>query len=93
MFAEFYKSLYQNTDTCSDDEELLQYFKDIKLPELSDPMSKELDESTKECEIQETISKLKNNKSPGPDGYINKFYKTFKDLMSPLLLKAYHHAL
>lgn len=56
-------------------------------------MSKELDEPIKECEIQETISKLKKNKSPGLDGYINEFYKTFKDLLSPLLLKADHHAL
>lgn len=39
------------------------------------------------------ISSLKNNKSPGPDGYFNEFYKTFKDLLAPLLLKAYHHAL
>lgn len=39
------------------------------------------------------ISSLKNNKSPGTDGYINEFYKTFKDLLSPLLLKAYRDAL
>lgn len=35
---------------------------------------------------------MKNNKSPGPDGFINEFYKTFEDMLSPLLLKAYHHA-
>lgn len=38
------------------------------------------------------ISSLKNNKSPSPDGFVNEFYKTFKDVISPLLLKAYHHA-
>ena len=38
------------------------------------------------------ISSLKNNKSPGPGGYINEFYKTFQNLLS-LLLKAYHQAL
>lgn len=69
----------------------MQYLKDIKLPELSGPMSKELDKPIKECEIKETISKLKKKYSP--DGYINEFYKTFKDLLSPLLLKAYHQAL
>uniref|UniRef100_A0A3Q3G6H4 Reverse transcriptase domain-containing protein n=1 Tax=Kryptolebias marmoratus TaxID=37003 RepID=A0A3Q3G6H4_KRYMA len=44
-------------------------------------------------EFKQVIKSLKNNKSPGPDGYTNDFYKTFIDLLAPLLLKAYHHAL
>ena len=39
------------------------------------------------------ISTLKNSKGPGLDGFVNEFYKTFKDLLAPLLLKAYSHAL
>lgn len=92
-FAEFYKPLYKNTDTCTDDEELAQFLKDIKVKELSEPMAKELDGLIKEWEVQQVISTLKNNKSPGLDGYINEFYKTFKKTISPLLLKAYHRAL
>lgn len=56
-------------------------------------MRKELEEPMEEWEIKQVISTLKNNKSPGPDGYTNEFYKTFKDLSSLLLLKAYRHAL
>lgn len=56
-------------------------------------MAKELDEPIRESEVQQVISILKNNKSPGPDGYINKFYKTFKETIPSLLLKAYHYAL
>ncbi|KAF7651546.1 hypothetical protein LDENG_00109210 [Lucifuga dentata] len=41
----------------------------------------------------ETITRLKNNKSPGPDGYVNEFYKQLKEIISPLLLKAYHSSL
>lgn len=92
-FAEFYKSLYKNTDVCTDDKELAQFLKDIALKELPEPMAKDLDEPITESEIQQVISTLKNNKSPGPDGFINEFYKTFKETISPLLLKAYHHAL
>uniref|UniRef100_A0A3P9NBL9 Reverse transcriptase domain-containing protein n=1 Tax=Poecilia reticulata TaxID=8081 RepID=A0A3P9NBL9_POERE len=43
--------------------------------------------------IVSTIKSLKNNKSPGPDGFANDFYKSFIDLLTPLLLKAYHPAL
>uniref|UniRef100_A0A3P8SZA0 Reverse transcriptase domain-containing protein n=1 Tax=Amphiprion percula TaxID=161767 RepID=A0A3P8SZA0_AMPPE len=92
-FAGFYKSMYSNTDTCTDDEELAKFLNDIELQELSESMAKELDEPIRESEIQQVISTLKNNKSPGPDGYINEFYKTFKETISPLLLKAYHYAL
>lgn len=92
-FAEFYKSLYSDTDTCTDDKELAQFLKDINLKELSEPKAKELDEPITQCEIQLIISTLKNNKSPGPDGYINEFYKTFKEALSPLLLEAYRHML
>lgn len=80
-------------DTCINDEEMSQFLKDIKLKELPESMARELDEPVKELEIRQIISTLKNNKSPGPDGYINKFYKAFTDMLSPLLLHTYHHAL
>ena len=92
-FAEFYKNLYKNTDTCTNDEELAQFLKDIKLKELPESMARELDEPIKDLEIRQIISTLKSNKSPGPDGYINEFYKVFIESISPLLLDAYHHAL
>lgn len=92
-FAEFYKTLYKNTDTCTNDEEMSQFLNDIKLKELPESMARELDEPVKELKIRQIISTLKNNKSPGPGGYINEFYKVFTDMLSPLLLHAYHHAL
>lgn len=72
---------------------MASFLKNIKLTELTESMAKDLDEPIEESEIIDTISTLKNNKSPGPDGYINEFYKIFKDLVSPLLLRAYHYAL
>lgn len=92
-FAEFYKSLYKNTDTCDDDAKLSEYLKHIKLTELTNSTAEELDQPIQELEIKQVISTLKNSKSPGPDGFVNEFYKTFKDLLAPLLLKAYSHAL
>ena len=56
-------------------------------------MARELDEPIKDLEIRQIISTLKNNKSPGPDGYINTFYKAFIEIISPLLRHAYYHAL
>uniref|UniRef100_A0A667YZP1 Reverse transcriptase domain-containing protein n=1 Tax=Myripristis murdjan TaxID=586833 RepID=A0A667YZP1_9TELE len=43
--------------------------------------AEELDKPIKELEIKQMISSLKNSKSPGPDGFVNEFNKTFKDLL------------
>lgn len=49
-FAEFYKTLYKNMDTCTNDEELAQFLKDIKLKQLPKSMARELDEPIKELD-------------------------------------------
>lgn len=47
-------------------------------------MAKRLDEPIGIQEIKQVIAHLKSNKSPGPDGFINEFYKIFADKISPL---------
>ena len=44
-------------------------------------------------EVHKQIQGLKNGKSPGNNGFINEFYKVFKDQFSSLLIRAYRHAL
>ena len=39
------------------------------------------------------IKNMKNNKSPGSDGFTNEFYKDFIDIICPILERAYSHAL
>ena len=46
-----------------------------------------------EEEIRENIVKLKNNRSPGSDGFSGEYYKAYVNELTPVLCKVYNYAL
>lgn len=63
------------------------------LPSLSEKQNESLIAEITERELILSITNLKANKSPGPDGFPAEWYKKFKSELSQLLLKILNSAL
>ena len=53
----------------------------VKIEKMSGPITR--------TEIETVIKKLLTNKSPGSDGFTGEFYQTFREELTPLLLKLF----
>ncbi|XP_053568667.1 proteasome activator complex subunit 4 [Bombina bombina] len=62
-----------------------RYLSSLTLPTLSDKDREALDNPITVKEVTKTIEELSTGKSPGPDGFSAKYYKLFKDILSPHL--------
>ena len=76
--SNFYKHLYSTSDSVvQDDYDLNEYLKNIEVPKLSDLQAQKLEGQITYSEASETLNKMKNNKSPGSDGFTVEFLKVF----------------
>ena len=72
----FYQNLYKKKDNILDlnlDETLQPY----NVPKLDEPTAESLEGPIKDTEILDVLKNMKNNKSPGSDGYTAEFFKFF----------------
>jgi endonuclease/exonuclease/phosphatase family metal-dependent hydrolase len=57
---------------------------------ISDQTKQQLDQAININELKCALPRLKNNKSPGPDGLTSEFYKQFNDLLIPILHRVFN---
>lgn len=87
------KKLYDDSENKFNDREAQNFLKNLKLLTLPEEEASELIKPVSLREIEDTIKTLKNNKSPGTDGFPGEFYKSFTEEITPVLQKVFNKAL
>ena len=70
-------------------EEIDKFLKMYNLPRQNQEEIENLSRSVISIEIETVIEKLPTNKSPGPAGFIAALYQTFREELTPILLKLF----
>ena len=82
----FYGRLYQKEDNIDISESSLRNIEN-NLPKLNKMDKENLEKDISLDKLGYIVKKSKNNKSPGPDGFTNEFYKIFWPNLKIILLK------
>ena len=89
IMRDYYKQLYANKmDNLEDMEKFLEKH---NLLRLNQEEIENINRPITSAEIETVIKNLPRNKNPGPDGFIGEFYQTFREELTPILLKLFQN--
>ena len=70
-------------------EEMDKLLERYNLPRLNQEEIENMNRPITSNEIETVIKNLHTNKSPGSDGFVGEFYQTFREELTPILLKLF----
>ena len=70
-------------------EEVDKFLERYNFPRLNQEELENINRPITSNEIETIIESLPTNKSPGPDGFTGEFYQTFREELTPTLLKLF----
>ena len=87
----FYSKLFENKDDELTDINVKDFCEDLNIPKLTALDSTKLDEKLTLEEIGNALKDMKNNKTPGIDGFPAEFFKFFWKDLKFFVLRAFNH--
>ena len=84
---DYYRQLYANK--MNNLEEMDKFLERCNLPRLNQAEIENMNRPITSTEIESVLKKLPRNKSGGPDGFTGKCYQTFRERLTPILLKLF----
>ena len=82
---DYYNQLYANK--IDNLEEMDKFLEKHKLPRLNQEEIENINRPITSTKIETLNKNLPRNKSPGRDGFTGEFYQTFREELTPILLK------
>ena len=89
FMRDYYKQLYVNK--MDNLEEMDKFLEMHNVPRLNQEQIENMNRPITSTEIETVIKNLPTNKSPGPDGFTGEFYQTFREGLTPILLKLFQN--
>ena len=86
---DYYTQLYANK--MDKLEEMDTFLERDNLPRLNQEEIENINRPITSTEIETVIKNLPTNKSPGPDGFTGDFHQTFREELTPILLKLFEN--
>ena len=89
IMRDYYKQLYANE--VDNQEEMDKFLEKHNLPRLNQEEIENMNRLITSTEIETGIKNLPTNRSPGPHGFTGEFYQTFREELTPILLKLFQN--
>ena len=72
-------------------QEMVKFLEKHNFPSLNQEEIENINRIITSTEIETVIKNPPTNKTPGPDGFTGEFYQTFREELTPILLKLFQN--